>query len=319
MKRNLLLAVSVFGLLLVALSGRPSWNWSPKALAQAGVCQFAAYGPGGGLINSNITCATPSSGPNVLPSPTSTTTAGAPSLTVTSSPAANTLVAKFPAAGGTSAAFPIPFRQAACYGFTKTSPVTCALSATATSGDGLLALVGYDCTSTITTPSGWSAGPTVCDSASHVALATYTKTSAGTETGISVGAATNGLSVALFEFNGSHTIDKNNTSTDSSGTDLDQFPALTSPTAGAGVIVISSGKENNCLTPSVGSLLPADGSVWTQGSYMTQASAGIVQVVLLGMWQGTAGTNTLNYPWASYPQIGSCGGGDVVLMTLSVI
>jgi hypothetical protein len=54
-----------------------------RALAQAGVCQFAAYGPGGSLINTTITCVTPAPSGSGVTAVTATATACGAAVAVT--------------------------------------------------------------------------------------------------------------------------------------------------------------------------------------------------------------------------------------------
>jgi len=54
-----------------------------RALAQAGVCQFAAYGPGGSLINTTITCVTPAPSGSGVTAVTATATACGAAVSVT--------------------------------------------------------------------------------------------------------------------------------------------------------------------------------------------------------------------------------------------
>ena len=92
MKRKLVIALGVAALLLgFNISIKPG---EFKALAQAGVCQFAGYGPGGGLINTTVTCVTPiASGAGVITVKATATACGA---VVQPSPTAGAVVVQVP-------------------------------------------------------------------------------------------------------------------------------------------------------------------------------------------------------------------------------
>ena len=135
--------------------------------------------------------------------------------------------------------FPWVLRQSNtfCSTGTATSTMDCTFATSPTSGDFLLAYAAYSCNAsgTITTPTGWTIveGP-VCNS--PVGLIVYDKTAAGTETTVAfVQSNSSGISGGMFDFSGARTVDK--VAENDLSLSVALMPSLTSPTAGAAVLV----------------------------------------------------------------------------------
>jgi hypothetical protein len=192
--------------------------------------------------------------------------------------------------GSTAAAFPWALRQHAniCGGYVTS---TCTFGTTPTSGDFLLALVAWDCAGTITTPSGWSIVATASCSGANSGAIMYDKTSAGTESTVAfVESSGSGVAGSILDFSGSRTVDK--TATVASGSNFQLMPSLSSPTSGAGVIVLCSGLNASVGYPLVWSLTGTLND-WAQSSFST----GEYIVSAFAFWQNTVGTGTLYYPY----------------------
>jgi hypothetical protein len=227
--------------------------------------------------------------------------------------------------GGGAGAFPIALRQSAVYGGSAAAVSTIAPTypTTPTTGDLLMFIVSVSNfnSNVVSTPSGWTATGATCTNAGsgNPQINTYTKTSAGNETGFSTTQSASGKwSGVLLDFAGSHALDKVGTTNASPIPSPLTYSAPTpsaAPTTGAGIITAGvSGTEY----PSTYTVLPGNSNDnWTGGM------AGLVQYqsMVVGFWQGTVGTQTLVYPSFMFGNEITGGGpqGSACAVTFSII
>lgn len=292
----------------------PQETASPTAVSPVVVASTYPYTIG------CTTCSTVTPTPFPTPSPLATSTAGAPSAIWTTAAGNPQLSINFPTGGGGgSGAFPWALKQRLAVAKNSSSTtVAGTYGSTATSGDFLLAVIFFNCSTgsiTLSTPAGWTSWGTTCNTTSSDAIQVFYKNSAGTETGISTTASSATVSdVYLYEFASARTPDKiATTNSGASSVNTITLPTLTTPTAGAGVIGICE------IAPAAASTSPIvinhyGLGTWTWNSTNFNTGNGSVMVAY---YQGTYASATFFYsaciPGGNYTQNGMSA------ITLSII
>jgi hypothetical protein len=277
-----------------------------------GLDSNSCSGGGGGFTNlvctAPVVCS-PSAGPTpavtvTTPTPLPCPTAGA-NVTITGTIMPACSIAS--SGGGGGGGFPWALRQSIRYANGNSGAVVATFASTPVSGDFLLALIGYQATTTISAPSGWTLwnGST----SGGAGVVAYYKVSDGTETGISATlAASKPWGIMLFNFSGTRTPDTS--AVGGSFTDTNKFlpPALTSPTSGAAVITMADFQPGS---EQYGILYAGDGTAWSWGA--NASTSGFASQVF-GLWQNSVGTVPLNMPYFL-----CYGGGDIIGISLSLL